>query len=123
MNSFELDAEVNCKLTDFGTSRGVNCVTDTASGYTTGVGTPIYMAPEMLKKNKYDEKADVFSFGVMAYNVLTGKEPYAEFETVWGKNILFVFLLPTIHRNLRFRSGRKAIATGRVNKTTTNTYF
>ena len=43
------------------------------------------MAPEVLRKKKYDVKADVYSFAVLAYNILTGKEPYSDFENIWGE--------------------------------------
>lgn len=35
-------------------------------------GTPAYMAPEQLQKEPFDARADIFSFGVMAYELLTG---------------------------------------------------
>lgn len=60
-----------CKVADFGIS--------TVSSHTTHmtcIGTPIYMAPEVLAKDKYSEKADVFSFGVLLVEIYTGKRPY-----------------------------------------------
>ena len=40
------------------------------------VGSPIYMAPEILKNESYDTKADVWSLGVTFYEMLFGKCPY-----------------------------------------------
>lgn len=60
------------------------------------------MAPELLSHGKYDESADVyryfsiptqfnnFSFAILVYFVITEKEPYCEFETMWSTNF-FVF--------------------------------
>ncbi len=39
-------------------------------------GTPSYMAPEQLQKEQFDARADIFSFGVMAYELLTGRKPF-----------------------------------------------
>ena len=39
-------------------------------------GTPAYMAPERLQHQALDERADIFAFGVTAYEVLTGSKPY-----------------------------------------------
>ncbi|EGD77334.1 TKL protein kinase [Salpingoeca rosetta] len=42
---------------------------------TAGVGTPLYMAPEVLAGGQYDAKADVFSFGVLMWEVATQRTP------------------------------------------------
>jgi serine/threonine protein kinase len=40
------------------------------------VGSPIYMAPEILKGNSYTNKADIWSLGVVIYECLFGICPY-----------------------------------------------
>jgi len=40
-------------------------------------GSPLYMAPEMLLKHKYDARADLWSVGVIMYECLFGKAPYS----------------------------------------------
>ncbi len=40
-------------------------------------GTPLYLAPEQLARRPVDERADIFSFGMTAYEMLTGKKPIA----------------------------------------------
>ena len=65
---FSLDEiiTVNGKRTDFGSIRNVNTLM-TNMTFTKGVGTPTYMAPEVLNKEKYKKPADIYSFGVMIY--------------------------------------------------------
>jgi eukaryotic-like serine/threonine-protein kinase len=40
-------------------------------------GTPAYMAPEQLLRQPFDHRVDIFAFGVSAYELLTGKKPFA----------------------------------------------
>ena len=51
------------KVADFGQSRSVT----RTQTMTHAVGTPIWSSPEVLKKNHYTEKADVYSFGIVMY--------------------------------------------------------
>ncbi|MBI5610890.1 MAG: serine/threonine protein kinase [Deltaproteobacteria bacterium] len=49
------------------------------------VGTPLYMAPEQLAgegMGQVDHRADIYSVGVMLFEVVTGRRPYAEAETM-----------------------------------------
>merc|ERR1711934_1247513 len=67
-----------CKIADFGVSTIKPAVTQVM----TCVGTPSYMAPEVLRKGKYSEKADVYSFGVLLLEVYTGQYPYSQYDPV-----------------------------------------
>jgi serine/threonine protein kinase len=40
------------------------------------VGSPVYMAPQILKKQKYSYKCDIWSLGIMTYEMLVGKFPF-----------------------------------------------
>lgn len=68
-----LDADGNAKLTDFGVSRERIDRTMTA-----GVGSSLWMAPEVMLGKRYSEKADIFSFGVMLSELDTQQLPYAD---------------------------------------------
>jgi len=63
------------KLLDFGIARIVQMPsTVTASGAL--LGTPKYMAPEAIRGDPGDERADTYSFGALAYELLTGRAPF-----------------------------------------------
>lgn len=69
------------KLTDFGLARAVTEVTSTSSGML--LGTVAYMAPELVSEGDGDARADVYSCGVLLYELVTGRQPYTA-ETALG---------------------------------------
>ncbi|HYB94061.1 MAG TPA: protein kinase [Vicinamibacterales bacterium] len=70
---------VGPKVVDFGVAKLATSAAGagTLSVAGTIVGTPAYMAPEQLRGETVDARADVFSLGVMAYEMLTARLPYA----------------------------------------------
>ncbi|KAE9103302.1 hypothetical protein PF010_g13778 [Phytophthora fragariae] len=70
-NNILLTKHLEPKLTDFGVSRGV-----VESTMTSGVGTPYWTAPEVLEGERYTEKSDIYSFGVVLSELDTGRIPY-----------------------------------------------
>jgi serine/threonine-protein kinase len=69
---YEADSE-SVKLTDFGIAR----ITDSSRTKTGMVlGTPSYMSPEQLSGRKVDGRSDLFSLGVMLYQLCTGQLPF-----------------------------------------------
>ena len=68
---------VVCKLSDFGTTRNVNTQERAWNKrLTQGIGTPTFMAPEVLERGAYSQSADMYSFGMLAYQVYLGHDPY-----------------------------------------------
>ncbi|KNE71925.1 ULK/ULK protein kinase [Allomyces macrogynus ATCC 38327] len=61
------------KLADFGFARYLPTPTSLAE---TLCGSPLYMAPEILRYEKYDQKADLWSVGVILYELWFGRVPY-----------------------------------------------
>lgn len=71
--NFLVDREMRTRLIDFGLA-----VPNTPAFRKPGnrTGTLQYMAPELLRREPIDERIDVFAFGVLAYEFLTGRMPY-----------------------------------------------
>eukprot|EP00658_Telonema_sp_P-2_P022657 TRINITY_DN19056_c0_g2_i2.p1 TRINITY_DN19056_c0_g2~~TRINITY_DN19056_c0_g2_i2.p1 ORF type:complete len:403 (-),score=91.36 TRINITY_DN19056_c0_g2_i2:293-1501(-) len=59
------------KVCDFGSSRQV-----VATGTMSVCGTPVYMAPEVLRGERYDESADLYSFGIVLWELLVREVPF-----------------------------------------------
>ena len=66
---------VNGKLTDFGSARNVNMMM-TNMTFTKGVGTPKYMSPEVLNREKYKKPADVYTFSITMYECIIWGDPF-----------------------------------------------
>jgi len=64
----------NCHITDLGLSQPVN----EAATKNTIYGLMPYMAPEVLKGEPYTQKSDIYSLGMIMYEILTCLPPYAE---------------------------------------------
>jgi serine/threonine protein kinase len=72
------------KITDFGlallTGDPEQTGRITIAGFT--LGTPVYMAPEQISSSEVDCRADIYSLGVTAFHMLTGRPPF-EGENLW----------------------------------------
>jgi len=68
-------------LTDFGIARAMDSATKlTKTGIS--IGTPYYMSPEQARGEKLDGRADIYSLGVVFYEMLTGSVPFDAENTV-----------------------------------------
>jgi hypothetical protein len=85
-----VDKNYNIKLSDFGLAR-VKAHVQTMTG---NCGTVQWMAPEVLGNQKYTEKADVFSFGIVIWEIVTGECPYDGMSQIQAA-------LGVLNRNLR----------------------
>jgi serine/threonine-protein kinase PpkA len=70
-----LRADGSLALADFGIAKHVSMlITDTAHGEV--VGTPYYLSPEQATAQPVDQRCDLYSLGVILYEMLTGAKPY-----------------------------------------------
>jgi len=67
-----LTAETDIKISDFGAALSVTSETTQVSG----IGSPAYMSPEQLQETTLNHQTDIFSLGVVMYQLLTGSLPF-----------------------------------------------
>ncbi|KPA80801.1 putative protein kinase [Leptomonas pyrrhocoris] len=74
------------KLADFGCSKSIDDVCSATHGCSTMVGTPYWMAPEVIKceAGGYGMKSDIWSLGCTIVEMLTGKPPWPECNSMWA---------------------------------------
>ena len=77
-----LTADDTVKITDFGTAKILQFGTTQQTAHV--MGTPSYMSPEQVKGRAVDGRSDIFSLGVMLYEMVTGEKPFP------GQNITTV---------------------------------
>jgi serine/threonine protein kinase len=83
--TWRANGEVLLKLLDFGMAKLLDdSPVHTVTG--TPVGTPLYMSPEQALGGKVDGRADVYAFGVLTHELLTGKRP------ITGENMMAVLV-------------------------------
>src|SRR5580700_6117957 len=72
-----VDSEDNIKLIDFGIASDSASRRLTYANFTPTLGTPNYISPEQVKGKRGDARSDLYSMGVIFYEMLTGKLPFS----------------------------------------------
>ncbi|XP_054796776.1 uncharacterized protein LOC129302127 [Prosopis cineraria] len=70
-----LDDDLHVRIADFGHARFLS---DHEMALTGETGTYVYMAPELIRCEPYNEKCDIYSFGIILNELVTGNHPYIE---------------------------------------------
>ena len=70
-----LSDEGRVKISDFGISINKNVL-----NCNNRVGTPYWMSPEVINRQRYNEKTDIWSLGIICYELVEGEPPYSEFK-------------------------------------------
>ena len=71
-----IDADDNPKITDFGLALNLHKDMNKDSTFVMGVGSPAYMSPEQIKNYPLNQKTDLYSLGVLLFQLLTGRLPF-----------------------------------------------
>jgi serine/threonine-protein kinase len=69
-----IDRDGNTRIMDFGIARSLEAKGLTESGVM--IGTPQYMSPEQVEGIKADQRSDIYSLGIILYEMVTGKVPF-----------------------------------------------
>jgi len=69
-----IDKEGNTRIMDFGIARSLKVKGITGAGVM--IGTPEYMSPEQVEAKEVDQRSDIYSLGVILYEMVTGRVPF-----------------------------------------------
>jgi serine/threonine protein kinase/tetratricopeptide (TPR) repeat protein len=73
-NNIMIDREGNARIMDFGIARSLEAKRITGAGVM--IGTPEYMSPEQVEGKEVDQRSDIYSLGIILYEMVTGRLPF-----------------------------------------------
>jgi serine/threonine protein kinase/tetratricopeptide (TPR) repeat protein len=73
-NNIMVDKEGNARIMDFGIARSLEAKGLTGTGVI--IGTPEYMSPEQVEGKEVDQRSDIYSLGIILYEMVTGRVPF-----------------------------------------------
>jgi alpha-tubulin suppressor-like RCC1 family protein len=71
-----IDGEGRALLADFGVARSMSSETQQLTMHGVAIGTPTYMAPEQIDGGELDGRGDIYSLGLLAWEMLSGRRPW-----------------------------------------------
>lgn len=96
-----LDQEGNAYLTDFGIAKNLD-TSNTGDEEGIMVGSPAYMSPEQIRGESITPQTDIYSLGVVMYEILTGEQPYG--PNLTSSELIFKHLGEPLPELRKFRS-------------------
>jgi len=73
-NNIMIDSDGNVRIMDFGIARSLGSKGITEAGVM--IGTPEYMSPEQVEAKEVDPRSDIYSLGIILYEMVTGQVPF-----------------------------------------------
>ncbi len=73
-NNIMIDKNGNVRIMDFGIARSLEAKGITGAGVM--IGTPEYMSPEQVEGKETDQRSDIYSLGIILYEMVTGRVPF-----------------------------------------------
>lgn len=116
-----VDGEDRIKLIDFGIAGDFAARRLTFGKLTKAMGTPDYISPEQVKGKRGDARSDIYSLGIMLYEMVTGEVPFGGSNALTAMNLRLVKnpepraqWIPGFRRNCRRSSTGRSNASRRI---------